>query len=155
MPAVAVMTAAASSSATRKSNLAPEKRYKCQFCSRAFSRSEHRSRHERSRKCHPPPLPETGGGWAVYREGTTIFAATCGDRVRLANIATSIIDTKERPFKCMKCRSTFVRRDLLLRHDRTVHRKDGGVPLHSEVKRRAGAKNPPVAGPSKPSITID
>jgi uncharacterized Zn-finger protein len=28
-----------------------EKRYKCQFCNRAFSRSEHRSRHERSRKC--------------------------------------------------------------------------------------------------------
>lgn len=27
-----------------------EKRYKCQFCNRAFSRSEHRSRHERSRK---------------------------------------------------------------------------------------------------------
>ncbi|KAI9765749.1 MAG: hypothetical protein M1840_007183 [Geoglossum simile] len=106
------MTTAASGSATRKSNLAPEKRYKCQFCSRAFSRSEHRSRHERSH-------------------------------------------TKERPFKCLKCRSTFVRRDLLLRHDRTVHRKDGGVPLHSEVKRRAGAKNPPVAGPSKPSITID
>jgi hypothetical protein len=62
MPAVAVMTAAASSSATRKSNLAPEKRYKCQFCSRAFSRSEHRSRHERSRKCRRP-FPETG----VYR----------------------------------------------------------------------------------------
>jgi hypothetical protein len=29
-----------------------EKRYKCQFCNRAFSRSEHRSRHERSRKCN-------------------------------------------------------------------------------------------------------
>ncbi|KAJ5894595.1 hypothetical protein N7495_006286 [Penicillium taxi] len=27
---------------------APEKKYKCQFCNRAFSRSEHRSRHERS-----------------------------------------------------------------------------------------------------------
>ncbi|KAF7186086.1 Transcriptional regulator [Pseudocercospora fuligena] len=27
---------------------AKEKRYKCQFCNRAFSRSEHRSRHERS-----------------------------------------------------------------------------------------------------------
>ncbi|KAI5299200.1 hypothetical protein KEM56_003439, partial [Ascosphaera pollenicola] len=26
----------------------PEKKYKCQYCSRAFSRSEHRSRHERS-----------------------------------------------------------------------------------------------------------
>ncbi|KAJ4405752.1 hypothetical protein N0V91_005059 [Didymella pomorum] len=26
----------------------PEKKYKCQFCNRAFSRSEHRSRHERS-----------------------------------------------------------------------------------------------------------
>lgn len=36
----------------------------------------------------------------------------------------------------MKCRSTFVRRDLLLRHDRTVHAKDGGVPLQSEAKRR-------------------
>ena len=29
-----------------------EKRYKCQFCNRAFSRSEHRSRHERSRKSY-------------------------------------------------------------------------------------------------------
>lgn len=50
------------------------------------------------------------------------------------------IDTKERPFKCAKCRSTFVRRDLLLRHDRTVHAKDGGQPLHSEGKRRSGPK---------------
>ena len=61
-------------------------------------------------------------------------------------------DTKERPFKCHKCRSTFVRRDLLLRHDRTVHAKDGGVPLTSEVKRRANNKaNDEVAvpGPSK------
>lgn len=49
-------------------------------------------------------------------------------------------DTKERPFKCAKCRSTFVRRDLLLRHDRTVHAKDGGEPLHSDGKRRGGPK---------------
>lgn len=48
-----------------------------------------------------------------------------------------------------------MRRDLLLRHDRTVHAKDGGVPLHSEVKRRAGAKTSPLAGSSKPSIAID
>jgi hypothetical protein len=54
----------------------------------------------------------------------------------------------------MKCRSTFVRRDLLLRHDRTVHAKDGGVPLVSEVKRRSGAKTSP-NGPSKPSIGLD
>ena len=58
MPAAAmtVLPAAASGSATaatiassRKSNVTPEKKYKCQFCNRAFSRSEHRSRHERSR----------------------------------------------------------------------------------------------------------
>ena len=58
MPAAAmtVLPAAASGSATaatiatsRKSNATPEKKYKCQFCNRAFSRSEHRSRHERSR----------------------------------------------------------------------------------------------------------
>lgn len=54
----------------------------------------------------------------------------------------------------MKCRSTFVRRDLLLRHDRTVHAKDGGIPLHSEVKRRS-TKNTSSAGPSKPQITIE
>jgi hypothetical protein len=54
--------------------------------------------------------------------------------VRLAN--RDHADTKERPFKCSKCRSTFVRRDLLLRHDRTVHAKDGGVPLQSDNKRR-------------------
>ena len=47
----------------------------------------------------------------------------------------------------MKCRSTFVRRDLLLRHDRTVHAKDGGIPLHSDVKRRKAA--------SKSTIAID
>ncbi|KAL2145145.1 hypothetical protein VTI28DRAFT_7895 [Corynascus sepedonium] len=39
---------AASTPATRKTSLAPERKYKCQFCNRAFSRSEHRSRHERS-----------------------------------------------------------------------------------------------------------
>ncbi|KAF1982474.1 hypothetical protein K402DRAFT_340348 [Aulographum hederae CBS 113979] len=38
----------ATSPATRKAGSAPEKKYKCQFCNRAFSRSEHRSRHERS-----------------------------------------------------------------------------------------------------------
>ena len=55
----------------------------------------------------------------------------------------------------MKCRSTFVRRDLLLRHDRTVHAKDGGVPLHSDVKRRAGPKSSAVVGPSKAAISLD
>lgn len=67
-------------------------------------------------------------------------------------------DTKERPFKCLKCRSTFVRRDLLLRHDRTVHAKDGGIPLVAEGRKRGGAgvqKRSPAPAPSKPSITID
>ncbi|RDL39751.1 C2H2 and C2HC zinc finger [Venustampulla echinocandica] len=50
MPAASmtVLPAAASTATVRKSSLAPEKKYKCQFCNRAFSRSEHRSRHERS-----------------------------------------------------------------------------------------------------------
>ena len=56
----------------------------------------------------------------------------------------------------MKCRSTFVRRDLLLRHDRTVHAKDGGVPLHSDGKRRGGPKSTrPSSGPSKSTLAID
>lgn len=55
----------------------------------------------------------------------------------------------------MKCRSTFVRRDLLLRHDRTVHAKDGGVPLHSDGKRRAGPKTRAVGGPAKSSLALD
>ena len=68
---------------------------------------------------------------------------------------SNFTDTKERPFKCQKCRSTFVRRDLLLRHDRTVHAKDGGIPLVSEVKRRSGAKTTAIAGPSKASVELD
>ena len=48
-----------------------------------------------------------------------------------------------------------MRRDLLLRHDRTVHAKDGGIPLHSEVKRRPGAKTSPKAGATKQSIELD
>ncbi|KAH8200057.1 hypothetical protein TruAng_005779 [Truncatella angustata] len=49
--AVAPATSAASTPAARKTSVAgaqPERKYKCQFCARAFSRSEHRSRHERS-----------------------------------------------------------------------------------------------------------
>jgi len=52
----------------------------------------------------------------------------------------------------MKCASTFVRRDLLLRHDRTVHAKDGGPPLQSEGKRRA-AKNADAGASSTPAAT--
>lgn len=55
MSAVAsqTMPAAVSPPASRKASTSgeakeKEKRYKCQFCNRAFSRSEHRSRHERS-----------------------------------------------------------------------------------------------------------
>ena len=43
-----------------------------------------------------------------------------------------------------------MRRDLLLRHDRTVHAKDGGAPLPSEQKRRSTTKAAD-AGPSKPA----
>ena len=44
-----------------------------------------------------------------------------------------------------------MRRDLLLRHDRTVHAKDGGAPLPSEQKRRSNnkAQEPAAPGPSK------
>ncbi|KAG5978181.1 hypothetical protein E4U56_004523 [Claviceps arundinis] len=46
---VSVLTPpAATTTSSRKASLAPERKYKCQFCNRAFSRSEHRSRHERS-----------------------------------------------------------------------------------------------------------
>ncbi|CAK7231439.1 hypothetical protein SBRCBS47491_007930 [Sporothrix bragantina] len=49
MPTAATPTpAAAATPAARKPAAAPERKYKCQFCNRAFSRSEHRSRHERS-----------------------------------------------------------------------------------------------------------
>lgn len=66
MPGAAVDTApsvtgpAAASTNTApggKISHAPERKYKCQYCSRAFSRSEHRSRHERSRRCfHNAPV---------------------------------------------------------------------------------------------------
>jgi len=94
-------------------------------------------------------------GGAIFRVKLPGTLMWCGGGVVKADDRCSCVDTKERPFKCLKCRSTFVRRDLLLRHDRTVHAKDGGVPLHSEVKRRAGAKSSPLAGSSKPTIAID
>ena len=54
MPAAATATASvAQVSKPTKAQHVPDKKYKCQFCNRAFSRSEHRSRHERSRKCLP------------------------------------------------------------------------------------------------------
>lgn len=55
MPATASATAPTATAAnpSRKTATVPEKKYKCQFCNRAFSRSEHRSRHERSRMFSP------------------------------------------------------------------------------------------------------
>ncbi|KAI4197257.1 MAG: hypothetical protein LQ350_006030 [Teloschistes chrysophthalmus] len=48
VPAAAETPTAVAPTPARKTPGLPEKKYKCQFCSRAFSRSEHRSRHERS-----------------------------------------------------------------------------------------------------------
>lgn len=56
-----------------------QKKYICSFCARAFSRSEHRVRHERSH-------------------------------------------TGYKPFQCMLCQHFFVRRDLVQRHIKTVHK---------------------------------
>ncbi len=150
MPAAATATSPTASAPTpnRKASVVPEKKYKCQFCNRAFSRSEHRSRHERSRKFLRA---------LVYRGVRGVDGPWWGREIPSAKwLISSCADTKERPFKCLKCRSTFVRRDLLLRHDRTVHAKDGGIPLHSEVKRRPGAKAAPrAAGASKQPIELD
>ena len=55
MPAAATVTASvAPVPKPAKPQHVPDKKYKCQFCARAFSRSEHRSRHERSRKFVSP-----------------------------------------------------------------------------------------------------
>jgi hypothetical protein len=68
---------------------------------------------------------------------------------------SSLLDTKERPFKCGKCKSTFIRRDILLRHDRTVHAKDGDR-LQPEMPKKSGPKTPSsTTTPSKPSISIE
>ncbi|KAL8735937.1 MAG: hypothetical protein Q9166_000499 [cf. Caloplaca sp. 2 TL-2023] len=48
MPDAAAAASAPQPTPSRKTPGVPEKKYKCQFCNRAFSRSEHRSRHERS-----------------------------------------------------------------------------------------------------------
>ena len=58
MPAAATATASvAPVPKPAKPQHVPDKKYKCQFCARAFSRSEHRSRHERSRKLIRAILP--------------------------------------------------------------------------------------------------
>ena len=79
MPANATNAAAptaspSSTSPTKKSGGVPEKKYKCQFCNRAFSRSEHRSRHERSRKfiC----FLNVGFGGAVFSSHAFLMAGS-------------------------------------------------------------------------------
>lgn len=149
MPAAATAPPASSSTPKSVAQKPIERKYKCTYCARAFSRSEHRSRHERSRKFFRLLSPVNGGVVPWWGRAKSSPLPTFTDP------PLAPTDTKERPFKCAKCRSTFVRRDLLLRHDRTVHAKDGGVPLVSEVKRRPGAKATPKTTPSKPSIGLD
>lgn len=62
------------STPSRKTPGVPEKKYKCQFCNRAFSRSEHRSRHERSREFKSPTLVHSGvEGWWGHRARFSFF----------------------------------------------------------------------------------
>lgn len=156
-------TSAAAASSTnpspRKAASAPEKKYKCQYCNRAFSRSEHRSRHERSRKSRSFCWFADVG--LPFLQGTPRLLPSLLSLSEASTDLLSHLDTKERPFKCQKCRSTFVRRDLLLRHDRTVHAKDGlGDPLQPEGRKKnnkqtSSTTNSTAAAPSKPSISID
>ncbi len=64
--------ASASSAAAARKTGAPEKKYKCQFCNRAFSRSEHRSRHERSRKSFLLVAPVSDGALCLER-GVAVY----------------------------------------------------------------------------------
>ena len=75
----------------------------------------------------PASHPTRGGELYASRVHRMVGWWGTSDKLHRFPSLTILPDTKERPFKCMKCRSTFVRRDLLLRHDRTVHAKDGGV----------------------------
>jgi uncharacterized Zn-finger protein len=68
MPAAMAANAAP---AARKTGQ-PEKKYKCQFCNRAFSRSEHRSRHERSRKS-PHPVAIMPDGALCLERGVAVY----------------------------------------------------------------------------------
>jgi hypothetical protein len=74
MPA-AMASNAAPAAAARKPGQ-PEKKYKCQFCNRAFSRSEHRSRHERSRKSPPlvaMPVAMVLDGARCFGRGVAVY----------------------------------------------------------------------------------
>ena len=61
MPAAATAPAASSSTPKGVAQKPIERKYKCTYCARAFSRSEHRSRHERSRKFFRFLSPVNGG----------------------------------------------------------------------------------------------
>jgi hypothetical protein len=100
----------------------------------------------------PASHPTRGGELYASRAHRMVGWWGTSDNLHRFPSLTILPDTKERPFKCMKCRSTFVRRDLLLRHDRTVHAKDGGVPLQSDSKRKnnnAGKASPTAAPQTK------
>ena len=69
--------------------------HRCSHCSREFARSEHLSRHERTRSTYPQ------------------------SKARAALII--LVDTKEKPYQCLVCRRTFSRSDLLRRHEKKDH----------------------------------
>ncbi|CCF59337.1 hypothetical protein KAFR_0G03050 [Kazachstania africana CBS 2517] len=77
--------------------VASQRKYVCSFCAKAFSRSEHRIRHERSH-------------------------------------------TGYKPFQCNICNHAFVRRDLVQRHIKTVH-KDIKVTPNGKITEGANNNN--------------
>jgi hypothetical protein len=88
--ATATSEPSTSTATPRKAVSAPEKKYKCQFCNRAFSRSEHRSRHERSRKLNY---------FLLLRGASRQKSRTEGQSDKVFSLLTSTLQTLKRdPF---------------------------------------------------------
>lgn len=91
-------TNGASPTTAKKPALAPEKKYICVHCGRGFSRSEHRSRHERSRELYLYLilLSQIQGG--VYREKThRMFTSTTTCTPRFEYLLLPTIVTCQMP----------------------------------------------------------
>ncbi|KGQ01312.1 hypothetical protein PAAG_11991 [Paracoccidioides lutzii Pb01] len=95
-----------------------ERIHVCSICMRRFKRTEHCLRHERSRM-----YTNFSSSREFPQLSAVVLRCSWFDIINLLSHLI-LIDTKVKPYNCRFCERSYGRKDLVVRHEKTLHEED-------------------------------